>query len=138
MEVARRSQTCRSKQQRATRCRLAPVVEHYEAPESEDLELHPCVDVTSTSSESRACHDLQKKAKSSMRILSKLRDAYVKLMNDIASGADFTGVASFYGCPATDYSVFMVAKSSRPQAEIQGDKAEHLQLAHPRQFSYIS
>lgn len=126
MEVAR---TCRAKQ-RATRCRaLAPVVEHYEAPEGcEDVDLdHPRIE--------RVC-PVQKKVKSSMRILSKLRDAYVKLMNDVASGADFTGVASFYGCPATDYSTF----KSRPQEKETMTRvhAEHLQLARPRQFSYIS
>lgn len=126
MEVPRTS--CRAKQ---IRCRaLAPVVEHYEAPEGcEDVDLNDQL-----SRIERVCPVQKKPVKSSMRILSKLRDAYVKLMNDIASGADFTGVASFYGCPATDYSTF---ESTRPQLQ-EKETRVHAQLARPRQFSYIS
>lgn len=54
-----------------------------------------------------------------LRILSKLRDGYVKLMNEMASGADLSGASSFYAtagpgdCPA---SAMVLNSSRRPSA----------------------
>lgn len=41
----------------------------------------------------------RKAAKPGLRILSRLCEGYVKLMNDVAMGADMAGVSSFYGAP---------------------------------------
>lgn len=134
MEVAQRnvhvsSQTCRSKQKK-TRCHaLEPVLEHYELFPSEKI---PCPNF--------ACNDAAQAAKKGkpMRILSKLRDKYVKLMNEMASGADFSGVSSFYGCPGADYSVFTMANAKLRQEEQEKEvmsQALQLQMAHSRHLT---
>lgn len=73
--------------QRAKRCSvLEPVLEHCELA------------ATTTSKTNHSCpSQSNQKAGISLRILSKLRDCYVKLMNDVASGADLGGVSAFYG-----------------------------------------
>jgi len=55
-----------------------------------------------------------------MSLLGKLRDRYVKLMNDVAMGGDFTCVAS-YGCQiAPDYpGTLEVSRTSKEQREME-------------------
>lgn len=56
--------------------------------------------------------------------LSKLRDSYVKLMNDMASSADFTSVSAVYGCSTgpSDFpgaAAMAAMRSSKQEEEIE-------------------
>ena len=55
-----------------------------------------------------------------MNLLGKLRDRYVKLMNEVAMGGDFTCVAS-YGCQITpDYpGTLEISRASKEQREME-------------------
>jgi len=113
---------------RGFRCpALAPVLEHNEAPEGEEGEEEELTANSETAgalaiAQPTAGHcNAVKKGTTTLRILSKLRDGYVKLLNDVAWGADFSGASSFYGCPAggADYSAAFYAQLQREEREKQ-------------------
>ena len=97
---------------------LEPVLEHCEAP-----------------SERRSGHEGGREAQGGrrgkpMRMLLKLRDGYVKLLNDISSGADLSGMSTFYGC---DYPVVAMANSRVAKEEQEREtmlRGLQMQLAH--------
>lgn len=72
---------------------LEPILEHCEAPSEK-----PCRVVESPGRPTQS-----KKAATPMRILLTFRDRYVKLMNDMAWGANQAGMLTFYPCPGYDY-----------------------------------
>lgn len=95
-----------SKCQRPKRCSaLEPVLEHCELAS---------VDDTNPGQQCQAAQISQKGIP--FRILSKLRDGYVKLMNEMAVGADLSGVSSFYGATGTGDYPAMVHRSRRQSA----------------------
>lgn len=123
---ARMPGACRraESQRRGFRCpALAPVLEHYEAPEEEEeLSLATPNSETAGARAQPTDHgNAVKKSATKLRILSKLRDGYVKLLNDVACGADYSGASSFYGCPAggADYSAAFYARLQREAREKQ-------------------
>ncbi|KAG0560851.1 hypothetical protein KC19_9G018900 [Ceratodon purpureus] len=119
--------------QRVVKCNaLEPVLEHGEAPSEK----------TSSACESapkHACDDSQpEKRGKPMRMLMKLRDGYVKLMNDLSSGADLSGASSFYGCTGTDYPIGAMANSRLMKEDQEREimiQAMQTQLAHSRQIT---
>lgn len=44
------------------------------------------------------CGEGKERFKAKGGFLSKLRNSYIKLMNDMASSADYSGVSAVYGC----------------------------------------
>ncbi|KAG0561235.1 hypothetical protein KC19_9G047700 [Ceratodon purpureus] len=97
-----------SKCQRPKRCcALEPVLEHCELADSNPQQCSQA-----------AQNVMSQKLNIPLRILSKLRDGYVKLMNEMASSADLSGASTFYGAtgPGTDYraSNMVVTSSGRP------------------------
>ena len=96
-----------SKCQRPKRCSsLEPVLEHCELATE---------DFTTNTGQSECSLAAQSSPKGiPLRILAKLRDGYVKLMNEMASGADLAGVSSFYGAAGQgDYPTSMMLNNSR-------------------------
>ncbi len=122
-ESQRRSSGSRCQQMRGFRCpALAPVLEHYEAPEEEEEELTANSATAGALAAQPTGHcNAVKKSTTKLRILSKLRDRYVKLLNDVAWGNDYSGASSFYGCPAggADYSSAFHARLQREGREKQ-------------------
>jgi hypothetical protein len=73
-----------------------------------------------------------------MKMLLKLRDGYVKLMNDLSTGADLAGVSSVYGCTGADYPAGAMANSRLAREEQEREimlQALEVQQAHSRQFA---
>lgn len=64
-----------------------------------------------------------------MSLLGKLRDRYVKLMNDVAMGGDFTCVAS-YGCQiGPDYpGTLEISRASKEQREMEGWRQQAVEV----------
>lgn len=76
-------------QQRPKRCSaLEPVLEHCE------LASVDCASSQQCTAQAVAQKGIP------LRILAKLRDGYVKLMNEVATGTDLSGASSFYGATA--------------------------------------
>jgi len=125
---------------------LEPVLEH--------AELVICSNIKNSSSTGNgpapSCETIvvqqqycnrRKAGKPGLRILSRLRDGYVKLMNDVAMGADLAGVSSFYGapgygCPAVAAKVavdhFLVTSTSPRESHLSPRRfASHDQSRPP-------
>lgn len=94
------SSSPRSYCQRAKRCcSLEPVLEHCELAATR-LPSGVSEPILQRQQQQQRCPTVVSKAGTKplgLGILSRLRDGYVKLMNEVASGADFAGVSSFYG-----------------------------------------
>lgn len=110
--VGKRNGKLVSKCQRSKRCSsLEPVLEHCELV-TEDFTTNTGQSECSQAAQSSSPKGIP------LRILAKLRDGYVKLMNEMASGADLGGVSSFYGATGPgDYPTsMMLSNSRRPNA----------------------
>jgi len=109
---------------------LAPVLEHYEAPEGEEEEEEELT-ANSEFAQPTAGHcnnAAAKKCPMKSRILSKLRDGYVKLLSEVSWGGDFSGASSFYACPSATAD-----HSDAFNARLRREKMARLQAARPEQ-----
>jgi hypothetical protein len=79
------------KSQRQQKCHpLEPVLEHSVAWVDEAPRKQP----------QQECGNVgNKRGIKGKGILTRLRDGYVRLMNDMAASADLSGVSAMYGCP---------------------------------------
>lgn len=70
------------------------------------------------------CGEGKERFKARGGFLSKLRDSYVKLMNDMASSSDFSGVSSVYGCSTGHVEFPGVAAMAAMRSSKQDEEIE--------------
>lgn len=97
--------------QRNKRATLEPVLENYMGPPISytDTPRKPRRGTRSSNAKVAPTPETGKQARGAtsrnpLNIFGKLRDRYIKSMNEIAMGGDFSAVAGYHGCvPGQDY-----------------------------------
>jgi len=74
------------------------------------------------------CGEGKERFKSKGGFLCKLRDSYVKLMNEVASSSDFTAVSAAYGCSTGHVDFPGVAAMAAMRSSKQDEEIEQAAL----------
>nr|PNR45286.1 hypothetical protein PHYPA_015057 [Physcomitrium patens] len=101
---------------------LEPVLENCEIPSEKRCKVAPA-----------ACSVQGRKTAKPVRILLKLRDRYVKLMNGVATGTEMVGMSSFYTYPGHCYlSTVAKTQSAKEEEKKEISYCMQVHMAHSR------